>query len=53
MLQEIFYWLIASIVVAGGWRVGLFLAGIGQRRKSRRIQQGINEYLFRKTTARA
>jgi hypothetical protein len=53
MLQEISYWLSAAIVVAGFWCIGLLLAGIGQRRKNRRIQQGINEYLLRKTAARA
>jgi|GEM_PF-1534375 hypothetical protein len=52
MLQEIVYWLIASFVVAGFWRVGLVISGIGQRRKIRRIQQGIAEYLFQKTLAK-
>jgi hypothetical protein len=52
MLQEIAYWLIASIVVVGFGRIGLFLAGIGQRRTNRRIQQGIREYLLQKAAAR-
>jgi hypothetical protein len=52
MLQEIFYWLIASIIAAGFLRVGIILiSGIGQRRKTRRIQQGIAEYLRQKTVA--
>jgi hypothetical protein len=52
MLQEILGWLIASFVVAGFWRVGVLISGIGQRRKMRRIHQGIAEYLFQKTAAK-
>jgi hypothetical protein len=52
MLQEILAWLIALFVVAGIWRVGVLISGIGQRRKMRRIQQGIAEYLFQKTAAK-
>jgi hypothetical protein len=52
MLQEIFYWFIASFVAAGFWFVGVLMAGLGQRRKSRRIQQGIAAYLLHKTAAR-
>ena len=28
MLQEIFYWLIASFVAAGVWRLGVIISGI-------------------------
>ena len=53
MLQEIAYWLIASVVVVGLGRIGFFLArGIGQRRKHRLIQRGIAEYLLQKTAAK-
>ena len=53
MLQEIAYWLIASVIVVGLGRIGFFLAsGIDQRRKHRRIQQGIAEYLLQKTATR-
>lgn len=51
MLQEVFYWLIASFVAAGVWRLGILIFGIAQRRKSRRIQRGITEYLVQKTAA--
>jgi hypothetical protein len=51
MLQEIFYWLIASFVAAGVWRLGVIISGIAQRRNSRRIQRGITEYLVQKTAA--
>jgi len=53
MLQEIAYWLIASVVVVGLGRIGFFLArGIGQRRKHRLIQRGIAKYLLQKTAAK-
>jgi hypothetical protein len=53
MLQEIFCWIIALLIVAGFWRVGVLIAGIAQRQKIRRIQRGIAEYLRRKTAAKA
>ena len=52
MPQEILSWLIALFVVAGFLRVGVLISGIGQRRKMRRIQQGIAEYLFQKAAAK-
>ena len=53
MLQEIAYWLIASVMIVGLGRTGFFLArGIGQRRKHRLIQQGIAEYLLQKTAGK-
>ena len=54
MFQEIAYWLIASVVVVALGRIGFFLSnGIDQRRKNRRVQRGIAEYLLHKAAARS
>jgi hypothetical protein len=49
MPQEISYWFIASLVVAGFWSAGRLIAQINRRLNSRRVQRGIAEYLLHKT----
>ena len=48
MPEKDFYLLIALSIVAGLWLIQIVMGRIGRRRKNRRIEQGVAEYLRKK-----
>jgi hypothetical protein len=43
--EELSYLLVALYIVVGFFLAQIVMAGLGQRRQNRRIEQGIREYL--------